>query len=473
MTASLEKLKKFSALKWEFRDVKEPLLNTYRKAYQRECDHYKLKNDLHADDADLFKFLEAWYERQLRRIDDDEEVGTVLTTSTMLAGKDAGKIAAAAVAPVVKGILMKTTPAKIVRQLLKLDMTTKDVRPPDFMMLKTTESFWTNESYSPEFRLEIHKQGIMTAGLMPTDDVYGADLDQAMMEWEDLYYNTAAKVAHEQGLKLQLERSKKTTGTALPTFPNGGIQPTPYELRKGVIYLEFRQFQREIFRYVETHHIRRDKLDGLLETQMTTLHFKHQISNAVKDGRDPMDYLQHICTPEDYGAFWMKKFQELDVQETGVDNLFSLVKSYVGWYAEDTGSKMDVTTLWTYIKAAFPDFVNQKMREHQYDKVRSYQDIWDTQEKYDSLYRDRPKQRPDRGERFEEKKENRRNREQPTNQSAATTSSTKFVPIPGSYEKNGKKYCKICSGNLYDNKECRKDHSQVYCIICKAPGHIK
>ena len=77
-------------------------MNTYRKAYQRECDHYKLKNDLNADDADLFKFLEAWYERQLRKIDDDEEVCTVLTTSTMLAGKDAGKIAAAAVAPVVR-----------------------------------------------------------------------------------------------------------------------------------------------------------------------------------------------------------------------------------------------------------------------------------------------------------------------------------------------------------------------------------
>ena len=145
---------------------------------------------------------------------------------------------------------MKTTPAKIVRQLLKLDMTTKDVRPPDFMMLKTTESFWTNEAYSPELRLEIHKQGIMTAGLMPTYDEYGADLDQAMMEWEDLYYKTTAKVAHEQGLKLQLERSKKTTGTALPNFPKGGIQPTPYELRQGVIYLEFRKFQREFVRYV-------------------------------------------------------------------------------------------------------------------------------------------------------------------------------------------------------------------------------
>ena len=104
-------------------------MNTYRKAYQRECDRYKLENDLHADDVDLLKFLKAWYERQLRKIDDDEDVCTVLTTSTMLAGKEAGKIAAAAVAPVVKGILMKTTPAKIVRQLLKLDMTTKDVRP--------------------------------------------------------------------------------------------------------------------------------------------------------------------------------------------------------------------------------------------------------------------------------------------------------------------------------------------------------
>ena len=110
-------------------------MNTYRKAYQREWDRYKLKNDLHADDADLFKFLEAWYERQLRNIDDDEEVCTVLTTSTMLAGKDAGKISASAVAPVAKGILMNTTAAKIVRQLLKLNMTTKDVRPPDFMML--------------------------------------------------------------------------------------------------------------------------------------------------------------------------------------------------------------------------------------------------------------------------------------------------------------------------------------------------